>query len=73
MNNSGDTRQENDEDELRHYVNERPGLLLKMLEVAENCWHEERPASREHAGTYREPRPVTKTVISCNWPLPARG
>lgn len=32
---------ESAEGELQHYVHERPGLLLKMLEIAETCWEED--------------------------------
>lgn len=28
--------------DLPHYLRERPNLLLKMLDIAEDCWHESR-------------------------------
>jgi len=40
MKNSQPSLRENTEGELRHYLHERPNLLLKMLDIAEGCWQE---------------------------------
>lgn len=68
MNNSQPAREESHEGELQHYVNERPDLLLKMLDVAEACWQERAGAAvnvlDERPGPEKK-RVSTLTLVSC--------